>query len=520
MKDIDDILTGIMLTMDHSSDMISLWRNDSPPQLIHASARIARLMDSQFLTEEVHDHIERAGGQPFTQALDTLKKGFGELYINAITPVNASGYYLVTHKRVPYPFEMEHHPRNPRVSQLEHQIVRNLIHELLTPINSIEGLGEELQDSVPDDSIRETLRLHDEACRVIKTHVTDIVNAVSLHNLESRRFEPQDFDLFETLFSISSKANRTITEQRRDLHFRLSPPARYESLPMRGFPELLEQLLLHLLDNAIKFTPDGGEIRLDIILGSDLGSGKALHFSVSDTGVGIDPGQHKLIFRPMILGNMEDTRETKGLGLGLSAATDCLVIICDDSEAEISLESDVGKGARFSFTIPYLEVTGYEPRSHSTALQLPRAPGDYHILVAEDNPTQQLIIHRLILKLGFQCTLTSNGIEAVGEYVRADTHYDLILMDIQMPGISGLEATRLIRNHEQEFGHDNVPIVAVTANIEQEVHSQCLRAGMDGHFGKPVRRVVLDELIRKALLGISMMPASVGPHPGISKEPE
>jgi CheY-like chemotaxis protein len=109
-----------------------------------------------------------------------------------------------------------------------------------------------------------------------------------------------------------------------------------------------------------------------------------------------------------------------------------------------------------------------------------------------------------VTKLGFVCQLVENGVEAVGEYVRGDTHYDLILMDIQMPGISGHEATELIRKHEEEFNWARVPIVAITANIEKEVHSQSLRVGMDGHFGKPVTRLVLDELIRKALLGITI----------------
>jgi CheY-like chemotaxis protein len=100
--------------------------------------------------------------------------------------------------------------------------------------------------------------------------------------------------------------------------------------------------------------------------------------------------------------------------------------------------------------------------------------------------------------------VVENGVEALGEYIRGDTKYDLILMDIQMPGISGHEATRMIRKHEKELGWDRIPIVAITANIEKEVHSESLRCGMDGHYGKPVTRVVLDELIRKALLGISL----------------
>ncbi len=493
----NDSVAGIVLTLDQTSDLLSLWQA-SPLQLVHASAPMARIVESEDnIAEDVHEQIEGLGEQSFVRNEGITDCDFGKYFVGSVRRVEGTGYYLVRHERVPFPFELAHHPRSQKLSHIEHRIVRNLIHELMTPVNSIEGLGTELLERSEDDEAREKLQMLEQSCQAVKTHLTEIVNAFSLHNYETRSFELENFDLFETLFSVSSKVNRTITEHGRTLEFRVEFPCERTSLPIRSYRELLEQLLLHLLDNAIKFTPDGGEIVLRI----ELESAAHLAFTVSDNGIGIDPSLHKLIIRPLVLGDMEDTRSHKGLGLGLAAAHDCLMIICDDEDVELGVDSAPGQGASFSFSIPYVEPPVLDSANAEADLELPMGRENYRVLAAEDNPTQQLIIKRLLTKLGYQCTVCPNGIDALGEYVRGDAHYDLILMDIQMPGISGLEATRLIRDYERKTGLEPVPIVAVTANIEQDVHSQCLRAGMDGHHGKPVRPVVLDELIRRALLG-------------------
>lgn len=498
----DALVAGIIVTLDQTSDLLSLWRA-SPLQLVHASAPMARIVESEGnVVENVQEQLEALGDQSFVRNSGVTDSDFGTYFVESVRRVGGTDCYLVRHERVPFPFELAHHPRSQKLSHIEHRIVRNLIHELMTPVNSIEGLGTELLERSDDDETREKLQMLEQSCQSVKTHLTEIVNAFSLHNYETRSFEVENFDLFETLFSVSSKVNRTITERGRTLEFRVDFPGERTSLPMRSYRELLEQLLLHLLDNAIKFTPDGGVIVLRV--GMQTGR---LGFAVSDNGIGIDPSLHKLIVRPLVLGDMEDTRVHKGLGLGLAAAHDCLMIICDDQDAELGVESAPGQGASFTFDIPYVEPTALDAANAEAELELPMGRENYRVLAAEDNPTQQLIIRRLLTKLGYQCTVCPNGVDALGEYVRGDNRYDLILMDIQMPGISGLEATRLIREYEQKTGLEPVPIVAVTANIEQDVHSQCLRAGMDGHHGKPVRPVVLDELIRRALLGRKLDPA-------------
>jgi|GEM_PF-3515002 len=525
MSDLDDVLTGVMLALERSREMISLWEveerphsekspsdispNDDdsgkgnyPAKLLHASP-ILRL-DEDFATLEERSGPEistiflKLSGRSFLQPQATLSGQFGDLYIDSLHPVESSHYCLVKFDRIPFPFELSHKPRSQKVSDLERKITRNITHELLTPLNSIQGLNEQLSEAILDESMQEALKLNVESCAIVKAHVSDIVNYVSLSSTETQAYTVEHFDVLETLFSISSKANRTILENERDLNFSLRYPVDRESIAVKGYPGLLEQTLLHLIDNAIKFTPDGGKVTVEFSIENE----HKLRFSVTDTGCGIAEGYHRIISRPFILGDMADTRITRGIGLGLASALECLEIMSGNEHVRFALESSPGQGACFAFSLPY------EPSSHRSSasvkgMELPKAPDEYHILVAEDNPTQQLIVDRLIKKLGFKSTVVENGVEALGEYVRADTHYDLILMDIQMPGISGHEATRMIRKHESEFNLDPIPIVAITANIEKEVHSESLRCGMNGHYGKPVTRVVLDELIRKSLLGIS-----------------
>ncbi|BFM15912.1 hypothetical protein R50073_20950 [Maricurvus nonylphenolicus] len=504
LTDLEDVLTGIMLAIDNTQDWLSLWELEPDGQLhiLHQSQHLANNEDymarREQLTVELTDILKKTGRLSFKQAHELVDKDFGEVFIDAVDAIGSSPYFLVKFARVPFPFELKHSARNKKVSDLEKAIVRNLVHEILTPVNSIEGLGEQLAELAECEKARSILNMHGDACQLLKTRITDIINAISLRISESRCYTPSAFDLLETVFSISSKVNRSIYELGRGLVFKMNYPAEYSSLPICGYPDLLEQVILHLVDNAIKFTADGGRIDVNVTL---LENNK-LRFAVVDTGCGMQDANSRLFFKPFIMGDMSDTRCHKGMGLGLSSATDCVQIMCGDSSTGLHYSANPEGGSIFSFEIPY-EVADYQT-GESELLHLPKAVDEYKILIAEDTPTQQMIIKRLVDKLGFTSQLVDNGLEAVGEYMRGDSHYDLILMDIQMPGISGHEATEMIRKYEKEFEWSRVPIVAITANIEKEVHSQSLRVGMDGHFGKPVTRLVLDELIRKALLGVTI----------------
>jgi signal transduction histidine kinase/CheY-like chemotaxis protein len=506
MSDLDDVLTGIMLAMEKAHELTSLWELDTTSRQADLLCMSSMLRAEEGIEDyllvsakEIASLILDAGQRVYSQSAEHIDRDFGDLYIESMEPVQASDFYVIKYNKVPFPFELSHRPRSPKVSDLERKITRNITHELLTPINSMQGLNEQLSEALLDDSSREILSLHTESCSKLKTHLSDIVNYFSLSSTESQSYNRENFDLAETMFSISSKANRSILEGHRRLKFHLECSFGSESAPVRGYPLLLEQALLQLIENALKFTPDGGEVNVNC----DIVEDRLLRFRVSDNGCGISESDQHIIFRPFILGDMCDTRTKRGIGLGLASALECVIIMSGNEHAHIYVDSAPGEGASFTFELPY-EKSNYQRSEHAGGLDLPKDETEYFILVAEDNPTQQMIVDRLIQKLGFHSMVVENGVEALGEYIRGDTKYDLILMDIQMPGISGHEATRMIRKHEKELGWDRIPIVAITANIEKEVHSESLRCGMDGHYGKPVTRVVLDELIRKALLGISL----------------
>jgi len=504
MKDSEGIIAGIITALSQSSELISLWQypsQDSHCTLIFASPPFTRYRQCHTATETldqpVLDCIQKHGSSGFMQKKEQLESNCGELYIQSLEPVG-NHHFLLKHDHVPYPFELHHRSRSKAVSDIERLIIRNIVHELLTPINSIQGINEQLANIGDNEDNQELLEHLSDASHSIKKHLSEIVNFISLSNKETQAYQKDNFDIFETLFSVSSKANRSILIQKRQLNFKLTYPLEQDSLPLFGHADLLEQMLLHLIDNAIKFTPDGGDISVKATLTEQA----TINFSVTDSGCGIAAADHAILFRPFVLGNLKETHTTKGLGLGLASALECLIIITGNNDVELKLDSSPGNGSCLSFDIPYLKSTS-EVISKKEDLRLPKAVDHYRILVAEDNPTQQMIIRKLIKLLGFQAKLVGNGLEVVGEFIREDTHYDLILMDIQMPGISGLEATQLIRKHEQQFNLERTPIIAITANIEQEVHSESIACGMDGHFGKPVSRIVLDELIRHSLLGIS-----------------
>ena len=505
---LESYLAGVKFTLEKSRELLSIWRFDPQAQHFHPEFFAPALralcepceLESHFAAELLA-RKEPVEAETAAEAPERRQVSSGDLRLDTLEAMQKSHYYLVGFEKVAMPFEWLLPPRsgNSPGSDLERRIVRNVAHELLTPVNSLQGLGEQFGDLPLDASNRQLLHLHADACAAIKRHLVDIVDYFSLSRSGVESYDKENFDLLEILFSVSSKANRSILERHRKLKFTLHCPPGLISLTVRGYPKLLERALLHLIDNALKFTADGGQVNLDFKQDAQ----QRLSFTVTDTGCGLNARNFQLVFRPFVLRDMGDTRSLGGLGLGLSSAQECVRIMNTEASAGIQLDSAPGRGSSFSFTVPG-ELSDGASDQVARALALPRPMETYRLLVAEDNPTQQLIVERMIRHLGFKPTLVGNGLEALGEYIRADRHYDLILMDIQMPGISGHEATRMIRKYEHKCKTVRIPIVAITANIESDVHSESLRSGMNGHFGKPVTRQLLDELIRKALLGIPL----------------
>jgi len=267
-----------------------------------------------------------------------------------------------------------------------------------------------------------------------------------------------------------------------------------------GDPLRLRQVLVNLVGNAVKFTQQGS-IRVAARLDDDdrgAGALRTVRFSVIDTGIGIAPEHQTLIFDAFSQADGSTTRRFGGTGLGLTISQSLVAMM----GGRIWLESAVGRGTTFSFTAVFVEaasVAAERPAAGDDAASAQPAAGDVsasprHVLLVEDNPTNQRVAVGLLARRGHRVTVVANGREAVEASARQ--RVDVILMDLQMPVMSGLEATAAIRARERGTGC-RVPIVAMTAHAMRGDRERCLDAGMDGYLSKPVDKDALFEAVER-----------------------
>jgi CheY-like chemotaxis protein/HPt (histidine-containing phosphotransfer) domain-containing protein len=258
-----------------------------------------------------------------------------------------------------------------------------------------------------------------------------------------------------------------------------------------------------LLSNAIKFTPKQGGIELRVGTATATGLEHRIRFEVADTGIGIAPEHHQQIFESFTQLDASNTRKHGGTGLGLSIASQLVSMM----GGHLQVQSDLGLGSRFSFDI-YLPVSSDDPAADNTypSQTMPmefeqlnahanRFSG-LNVLLAEDHHVNEILMSQMLLVFGCSIAIAHNGLEAVAAWRRGGI--DLILMDVQMPELNGLDATMEIRNLEAGRQH-HTPIVAVTANAMAGDREQCLAAGMDDYVPKPVNPAVLIQAMANAL---------------------
>jgi CheY-like chemotaxis protein len=263
-----------------------------------------------------------------------------------------------------------------------------------------------------------------------------------------------------------------------------------------GDPDRLRQVLYNLLWNAIKFTAHGGVCLAIMNHEIPAEEGVMVRFAVQDTGIGIPLEKQKLIFEAFRQADGSTTRKYGGTGLGLAISSRLVEMM----NGSISVESEAGRGSTFSFTARFGIGT---PISRPTDLVSLKgildaaangemAPAPLRILLAEDNPVNQRLAMRLLQRRGHRVDLASSGREAIDWLERE--RFDLILMDLQMPDIDGLEATAMIREREKERG-GRTPIIALTAHTMKGDRERCLKAGMDNYINKPIDAVKFLEIV-------------------------
>jgi len=257
------------------------------------------------------------------------------------------------------------------------------------------------------------------------------------------------------------------------------------------------QILYNLISNALKFT-DHGEVRVTAAQVTTATAGEALSLIVSDTGVGIAPDRLGALFEKFTQADASTTRRYGGTGLGLSICRELAHLM----GGEISTRSQLGEGSTFSVRLPLAKVGEAHAPQFAAPPPTPQPMPDaslprVRVLAAEDNSVNQLVLKTLLHQIGVEPVVVDNGEQALEAW--KNSPWDVILMDMQMPVMDGLTATRAIREAEAAMGRARTPIIALTANAMSHQINQCRAAGMDGHVAKPIEAARLFAALEAAL---------------------
>ena len=374
------------------------------------------------------------------------------------------------------------------------QFLANMSHEIRTPMNGIIGLTElALMDPRAPD-VPEHLQMIQASADSLLRILNDILD---FSKIEAGRIdiESESFDLHDTL-RLSTQV-LAAPAQAKGLDLRLEIPP---DLPRRvvGDALRLKQVLTNLIGNAIKFTPHG-EVVVSASLSDATEDDVVIGFSVRDTGIGIEADAQTLVFDAFAQADSSTSRRYGGTGLGLTISRRLVELM----GGTLGVDSQPGRGSHFFFSVRFRRpVAPAETPIRSTgpvsqAGDLPQAGSAGTILLVEDNPINQKLAVALLSRKGYAVIVADNGLKAVERCAQQD--FDLVLMDLQMPVMDGLEATRRIRAHEGENGRRHVPIVAMTASARDEDRQICFAAGMDDFLTKPLNVAQLFDRIAVVL---------------------
>ncbi|BAY98944.1 two-component hybrid sensor and regulator [Tolypothrix tenuis PCC 7101] len=391
-------------------------------------------------------------------------------------------------------------------NQAKSEFLANMSHELRTPLNAILGHSEALLENIfgtlNERQQKSIFSIHNSG-----THLLAVINDIlDVSKIEAGHLELNISTVAILYLCESSVAFVRQQAQQKEIRLQTILASDYEYIAVDELR--IRQLLINLLTNAIKFTPSGGRVTLDVHLEQEVTNLESqsptteefLCFSVSDTGIGIPESFQNKLFQPFVQVDSKLNRRYQGTGLGLTLVKQ----IAELHGGSVSLSSEVGKGSCFTVRLPSsclsTDISLPNPPSQSdipafspTDISEPRGDKPL-VLLAEDNEANVLSISYYLAAKGFRLLVAGNGEEAIA--IAKTQHPDIILMDIQMPGVDGLEAIARIRQDSQLF---HIPIIALTALAMPGDRERCLAAGANNYLAKPVKLQYLEISIRQLL---------------------
>ena len=386
-----------------------------------------------------------------------------------------------------------------QANQAKSNFLANMSHEIRTPMNAIIGMSSiGINASDIEKKDRAIQKIQDAS-----KHLLGIINDIlDMSKIEANKFSlsATEFEFKKMFRGVVNVILFSVREKHQKLTVKIDPNIPYMLI---GDDQRLAQVITNMLTNAVKFTAKEGGIHLETKLQSETNGVCTLLFTISDTGIGISPEQQARLFNAFEQAEASITRKYGGTGLGLVISKN----IVEMMDGKIWVESEPGKGSKFSFTACFVrckdekkEPTGAKviPVDHDTQPEPDINFEGHCILLTEDVEINREIVLAMLDSTGLEIDCAENGAIAVNMFTANPMKYDMIFMDIQMPEMDGYTATKNIRASDIEWAND-IPIIAMTANVFKEDVERCLEAGMNEHIGKPLDFDELIDILEKYL---------------------
>jgi signal transduction histidine kinase/ActR/RegA family two-component response regulator len=384
-------------------------------------------------------------------------------------------------------------------SKAKSEFLANMSHEIRTPMNGVLGMADLLRNTKLTSEQQDFIATIHRSAETLLQVINDILD---FSKIEARQLELECIPFSPRQVVLDVAALFTLAAQKKGVRLQTSgvrpdtKGANESQLAVMGDPGRLRQILTNLVGNAIKFTAKG-TITLEFTHEQVAESEIRLVFKVSDTGTGIPHELLERLFQPFSQGDSSTTRKYGGTGLGLSICKRLTELMGGD----IEVTSTVNVGTTFTVSI-ILPVSLMACEASGATSERREFPKETHVLIVEDNATNQEVGVQMLTKLGIRCSVANNGAEAIEALRRFDCH--LVFMDWQMSVMDGIEATRRIRQGEAGENNKGIRIIAMTANAMSGDRERCIEAGMDDHLAKPISLNTLTRCLSKWILNESI----------------